>query len=234
MRCHLVIPHTIWPNQAEAAEVTIGLKPAAFSLLLGRGHRQSFEPTPYQEWMGQAFGLADFPAAALQLAARHVDEPAGYWLCADPVHLLVNQRGAELADPRSLAIAADEAEQMVAALNKQFAGDDMHFVVATPERWLLQLHDLPNATFAPLESVFGRSIGEFLPQGADAARWHRRLNEIQMLMYTHPVNDIRAALGRPLINSIWLWGGGMHPLRQSLRKPAEIILSNDVVLATLD
>lgn len=233
MRCHLVIPHAIWPNQSEAAEVTVGLLPPALSLLVGRGVRESFVPISFQDWLGQAFGLSDFPAGPLTLASERPDEPAGYWLRADPVHLAINQRGAEMADPRSLAVSPDEAEQLVAALNKQFAGDDLHFLAATPDRWLLQLHELPNAIFSPLESVYGRSVGEFLPQGADAARWHRRLNEIQMLLYAHPVNDIRAALGQPLINSLWLWGGGIHPLRCSLRKPAELVFSNDSMVATL-
>jgi hypothetical protein len=34
------------------------------------------------------------------------------------------------------------------------------------------------------------------------------LNEIQMLLYTHPVNDEREARGELPVNSVWLWGGG--------------------------
>ena len=32
-----------------------------------------------------------------------------------------------------------------------------------------------------------------------------------MLFHAHPVNRAREAVGRPLINSLWLWGGG-NPL----------------------
>lgn len=233
MRCHLVLPHAIWPNQAESAEVTVGLRADAFSFLAGRGHRQEFSPTPYQDWLGAQFGLSDFPAGPLTLAAEHPEESAGYWLRADPVHLVVNQRGAEMADPHSLAVTPDEAEQLTTELNKHFAGDDMFFLAATPQHWLLQTHEAPQAGFAPLDTVYGRSIGEFMPEGEDAARWHRRLNEIQMLLFNHPVNDIRATLGQPLINSVWFWGGGFHPLRCALVQPAEYVYSNDTMLATL-
>lgn len=234
MRLQLVIPHAVWPKESEAAEVTVGLKPAAFSLLCGRGTRERFEPLRCLDWLAQAFDLADFPAGPLTLAAEHPDAEAGYWLRADPVHLLANQFGACMADPHGLHVSPDEAEQLVANLNKQFAGDDMLFIAAAPDRWLLRLPEAPQARFAELESVFGNEdIGAFLPQGPDAARWHRRLNEMQMLLYTHPVNDIRASLGQPLINSLWLWGGGAYPLRSDLKKPAEWLMANDPMIAAL-
>jgi hypothetical protein len=40
-------------------------------------------------------------------------------------------------------------------------------------------------------------------------RWHRVFNEVQMLLYEHPVNQAREARGELAINSVWFWGGGI-------------------------
>ena len=34
------------------------------------------------------------------------------------------------------------------------------------------------------------------------------VNELQMLLHEHPVNEQRAAHGQPTVNSVWLWGAG--------------------------
>jgi len=39
-------------------------------------------------------------------------------------------------------------------------------------------------------------------------KWRTLLNEIQMLLFNHPINQQREARNLPMINSGWLWGGG--------------------------
>ncbi|MDR3414241.1 MAG: hypothetical protein P4L87_25315 [Formivibrio sp.] len=233
MRCHLLIPHAVWPNQTESAEVTVGLTLPAFSLLAGRGRCELFTPIPARDWQGQAFGLKDFPAGPLTLLAADACPSPGFWLRADPVHLAINQRGAEVADPKALEVTADEAKQLIDALNVQFADDGLFFLAASPDSWLLRLPAAPDASFTPLESVLGRNMGEFLPQGRDAGRWHQLINEIQMMLYAHPVNDSRAGQGRPLINSLWLWGGGVYPLPEVQPQSTSLIHSDDPLLGAL-
>src|SRR5205814_619298 len=43
---------------------------------------------------------------------------------------------------------------------------------------------------------------------AGASFSHRILNEAQMVLHAHPVNEAREARGEPPINSVWLWGAG--------------------------
>ena len=50
-----------------------------------------------------------------------------------------------------------------------------------------------------------------LPKGADHKAWHMRLNEIQILLHTSPVNAAREARGERPANSVWFWGGGRLP-----------------------
>jgi hypothetical protein len=59
---------------------------------------------------------------------------------------------------------------------------------------------------------------------SDAARLVRRLqNEMQMLLYTHPINDARAARGAPAVNSFWLSGTGDLPANAPPFLPATVI-----------
>jgi hypothetical protein len=70
------------------------------------------------------------------------------------------------------------------------------------------LRGLPTAS---LERVRGQPVDAWLPRAA-AARLVRRLqNEMQMLLYTHPINDARSARGVPVVNSFWLSGTGDLP-----------------------
>jgi hypothetical protein len=56
-------------------------------------------------------------------------------------------------------------------------------------------------------AVVGQALDQLLPEvphDAAATRLLRRLqNEAQMLFYSHPVHDARAAQRRPAVNSIW-------------------------------
>jgi len=47
------------------------------------------------------------------------------------------------------------------------------------------------------------------PAGATAAVLRRLQNEMQMLLYTHPLNDERQAGGLPVVNSFWIDGAGV-------------------------
>jgi hypothetical protein len=48
------------------------------------------------------------------------------------------------------------------------------------------------------------------------------MNETQMLFHEHTVNHMREEAGRPLINSLWFWGGGSLP-EQVARAPQRVI-----------
>lgn len=163
-----------------------------------------------EQWLCMHFAVGkqqDWPVAPLSL------EPfaEGYWLCADPVHLRLSRDQLVLFDAGQLAISMIEAEKIVSDLNRHFAADGFHFVAASPECWLLRLPQAPQIATTPLAQVAGKHVDPFLPKGADSLKWHHTLNEIQMFLYTHPLNDEREMAGKQAINSLWLWGGGVLP-----------------------
>jgi len=59
--------------------------------------------------------------------------------------------------------------------------------------------------------VVGRNLAAWMPEAKAAAPLRRLQNEMQMLLYTHPVNDAREARGLPPVNSFWLSGSGALP-----------------------
>ncbi len=154
----------------------------------------------------------DLPSAALCLLA---DAPAGAhdgcWFHADPVHLRPDRDRLLLFAGAALAPREDEADALVAAFNAHFAADGLYLIAIRPDRWYLRVADQPNLRTCPLYEVVGRDLDTCLPSGPDARAWNRWQNEAQMLFYGHPVNQARETAGRPVINGVWTWGGGVLP-----------------------
>jgi len=165
----------------------------ALELLLARGRSTLEEPQTYEAWLGEAFGVEPLPAGALTASAE------GFWLRADPVHLQL-MRDRMVLLPVS-GLQASEAEQLVATLNRHFAGTH-EFRCAHPDCWVVRT--APAAIDAlPTREVAGKDIDEHLP----GAPWPALLNEIQMALHEHPVNEARELP----VNSVWLWGAGELP-----------------------
>lgn len=196
--------------------------PAALAKWLARSRLTVAPCASHAALLCRAFDLhggeaSDLPTGALGVlgedadAAAEADRAEGFWLHADPVHLLARRTDLVLIDAPQLAIAADEARALVAALNLHFNADGMQFVAPAPTRWYLRLAAPVDLRTTSLEAAAGHSVDPLLPRGADALSFARRCNEAQMLLHAHPVNAARAARGQPEINSLWFWGAGSLP-----------------------
>ena len=150
----------------------------------------------------------DLPDAWLSYQFDTGTVPADAVLRADPVHLRADQSRLLLFDAEHLDITVDEARELSAAFNRHYASDGLRLEFPTPTRGYLHLDAAPAIRTTPLAQVMGRNVDAGLPVGPDARHWHRFLNEVQMLFHDHPVNRAREARGQPLINGLWLWGGG--------------------------
>ncbi|MBV8679893.1 MAG: hypothetical protein JO338_05520, partial [Aquitalea sp.] len=203
MKLTLLMPGLSWLDAHDGAEVCRGLALPALATLLGRGHRQAMPlslSALYQRSLGlSAAGIAARLAAAAGLQGEH-------WLLADPVHVRIDRDRALLADVGVMRLGQDEAAALVASLNRHFAEDGLCFHAPQPGRWLLQLPEASAASFTPLADAVGENVNEHLPSGTRGLHWSRLLNEMQMLLYTHPVNDARELRGELSVNSVWLWG----------------------------
>jgi len=227
---HLVIPDLFLPKDF-AAEVCADLRLPALESLLRRGQSEILAPVELEDLLCEMFGLPcrdDAPIAPISAAFDGLG--AGCWLRADPVHLRL-QRDQMLLLANS-EISAEEAGQMCASLNEYFAGQGMEFFAPHPQRWYVRLDSLPDIRTRPISQVIGGDVRRALPTGADAAHWHRVFNEIQMLLFAHPFNELRDERGVLTINSVWLWGTG-HSENVSLQKNYSNASSDEVLVEML-
>ncbi len=204
----LLVPELIWPEPAD--QFTLGkLAAPGLEWLLARAHLERRPRRPYEVVLADCFGLAAAPFGPLRLLGEGSDDArSGHWLCADPVHLRFHQERIILADAGAFDLETEEAESIVQALNAEFA-DVGRFHAASARRWYLRLNVAVDHPAEPISAVAGRRVnGELEGSALPLARW---LNEVQMFLYCHPVNERRQAAGQPAINSLWLWGGGTLP-----------------------
>ncbi len=202
--------------------------------LLARGIGHAPDPAAEHPFLANFFKLSrtPWPLAALTRALDAEDSRDGVWLRADPAHLRPDIAGARLLAVGTLQLDADEVAALRRTLAPLFGDAGMLLSTPHPDRWYLQL---PPAASLPSLSPPWRSLGEdlraHLPQGPEAARWQRLLNECQMLLHAHPVNQARAASGRATANTLWFWGAGSWPTQISAQVAA--IASDDPLLLAL-
>ena len=112
------------------------------------------------------------------------------------------------------------------ALNAEFA-DIGQFHIASTRRWYLRLNVAVDHPVEPISAVAGRRVdGEINGSALPLTRW---LNEVQMFLHRHPLNERREQTGQPAINSLWLWGGGSLPTAMAANFSA--VFSDDPLAA---
>lgn len=164
---------------------------------------------PHEQVLAQALGLQPrdgmIPWAALEQARAGVDPGAAGWAWVTPAHWEIGTGRIQMVDPASLQLPEDESRALMLAMQPWFAQDGIALQFDTPGRWLARGEPLAELASASLDRVIGTDLGPWLPE-TPALR--RLQNEMQMLLYTHPVNDARTARGLPAVNSFWISGSG--------------------------
>jgi len=184
--------------------------PALERLLAAGKHAWHFESL--EVMLCQQMGVkkqTDWPIAPLCWLGEGNQPEVAYWLRADPVHLVLQRDSFSLGE--CVALSLRDTQTLMAVLNEHFAPDGLQFYVAGSGRWYLHLNIHPEISTSLLETVIGRDISAYFPQGAGGGEWNRLLNEMQMLLHDHPVNQVREAGGELPVNSVWLSGGGVLP-----------------------
>jgi len=232
MPFHLILPGLLWPQKA-LRDTVHDLPLPNLSWLLGRGTLRWQDPLPVEHWLCRELACASHPqhvpAAALRLLGEGGTPDGDLWLCADPVHLRIDQGRAHLFGG-SLDITRDEMQQLGDALRPHFA-DVGDYHVGTSGHGYLRLRKAPRLVTTPPSAAAGR--GNLLPSGEDASQWLRLVNEAQMLLHALPLNARREDEGRPRLNSVWLWGAGSLPPPLVAAGEYEQLLGNHPMLKGL-
>ena len=151
--------------------------------------------------------LAAFAAATLGL---HCPTEHG-WAFLDAVHWQISQGQVNLSVPAP--ITAYESEALREAMQPFLTQDGIHLHPYSPGRWLAHASVFKHLSSVSLDRVNGQRIDHWLQPSSiaaqtDAERLLRRLqNEMQMLFYTHAINDHRSVA----LNSVWFSGTGELP-----------------------
>jgi hypothetical protein len=183
-----------------------------FEWLLRIASRQG-SVRPWRTAICASAGRPDFSRLApAEVAARgRIPEPAAAasWL-ATPVHLEARLDHVRLSNAGLLSLAPDERAAWCSEFSRAF-GPDLALIEAGARGFLLS--GLPTLRARTLDPAFllGADIMPGLPQGPDATVLRRLGAEIDMWLHGSELNRDREKRRRPVISSLWLWGGNADP-----------------------
>ena len=188
------------------------------------GNAESLSP-PHERALAQALGLASeetpdglIPWAASD-AAKALQAGGGKaWAWITPCHWAMGHLHATLSDPAALALREDESRELLSIMQPYFETDGITLHYMAPERWLAEGELFRKLPTASLDRVLARNVDGWLPDSRPAAPLRRLQNEMQMLLYTHPFNDVRGSRGQMPVNSFWMSGTGESLTRREAEK----------------
>ncbi len=174
------------------------------------GSADSLSP-PHERAVASLLGWQQLPDGLLPWAARCAPEAGSQaWAWVSLCHWVMGREQASLSDPQALHISPQESDALLQTMRPYFESEGITLHAARPGHWLGQgkVFEQPSAS---LDRVIARNVDPWLPAGPDARLLRRLQNEMQMLLYTHPVNQAREERGAPLINSLWFSASGRLP-----------------------
>lgn len=216
---HLLIPYAA--SHAEGCQAVLAtLKLPNLQKLLHRlsalppdtGNELCWSP-PHERALAGALGLPVaeglIPWAALK-AKTHPELASlkGAWAFVTLCHWQASMHEVTLRQIPMQDLSPAESDTLLAAMRPFFAQDGIALYPDEPGRWLAQ-----GAVFAGLPSaspdrVLGRNLAPWMPTAAQASSLIRLMSEMQMLLYTHALNNAREARGALPVNAIWISGTG--------------------------
>ena len=179
---------------------------------------------PHERVLARAAGLwpgdGRVPGAAWQLRRQGEDPGEAAWAWITPCHWAVGQDHIRMQPPEALSLAEDESRALLAAMQPYFEEDGLALRYEQPTRWLARGEPLRALACASLDRVSGSVVDEWLPRAPEARPLRRLQQEMQMLLYTHAVNEAREARGLPPVNSFWVSGAGALAAGATPAEPA--------------
>jgi hypothetical protein len=211
-----------WLAQAKRVDVQVDAVQEPLLATLSPPHERAWAKAV--GWPAQD-GCLPWAARAAAESGLAASDAAKGWAFINLCNWHVSNGQVTLGDPAYLQIDEATDDTLLKAMQNFFAEDGIRLHPYKPGQWLAQSHlfvDLPTAS---LDRVIGRNIDPWLVGShvaadalSPAAKLLRRLqNEMQMLLYTHPVNDSR----RLTINSFWVHGTGA--LSPTTRREPQVV-----------
>ena len=135
-------------------------------------------------------------------------------------------------------ISSEEAAVLIGFLQKELGGNGISFFPGVSYRHLLKMKGgNKHIITTPPHDVIGDDFRKHLvrPENEEGKETAERLNALIIksmeLLDGHPVNTARAAAGKDVANSIWLWSPGYRPKMQTLAEQFPQIKTGSVISA---
>ena len=117
-----------------------------------------------------------------------------------------------MLDYSSGEISTEEASQLIEAVAKELNTDVIKFYPGISYRHLTVWDGgSTNVNLTPPHDISDRKIGDYLPKGDGADILLDMMKRSEEILVNHPVNKKRAAEGKNMATSIWVWGEGTKP-----------------------
>ena len=168
-------------------------------------------------------GQIPWAAHALSLSNAYGYQSSQAWAQITPSFWHVGVDQIQMLHPDGLNLSEADSRTVLEAVRPYFAEDCITLHYDQPTRWYAQSELFNHLATASLDRVVGRNVNAWMPEGAQAAPLRRLQNEMQMLLYTHPVNDRRQAAGQLAVNSFWVSGAGVLPFISPPTSPLTVL-----------
>ena len=192
---------------------------------------------PYERVLARELGLpADdgcTPWAAWQVRTAGRDAGDRAWAFITPCHWRVGTGHVAMDHPHNLQLAAQDSRNLLAAMQPYFEADGIALEYDAPTQWLAHGEIFRGLPTASLDRVVGRTIDDWMPRTPRAGPLRRLQQEMQMLLYTHEVNEARERGGLQPVNSFWISGAGALPPAPAATAPPGLRVVNDLRDAAL-
>ncbi len=125
---------------------------------------------------------------------------------ATPLHAALGLTDLTLLDPSQLQLSEAGSRALCAACDAHVREDGLRLEYVSACEWrIVTDRDIKVLAERP-DWIVGEAMRPNLPRGDDGRLVERWMNELQMLLFNHPVNAARAERRLPPVNVVWLWG----------------------------
>ncbi len=218
----LLLPGSLPPDRATLKALCEGLA----ELPEIAAHLQGATITDYAgSWSDAEREAAGAPGdlhdgVALAKEVLQTRDQAATVATATPFHAALGLADLTPADPSKLSLSPDESRSLCEAADAHMReqGVRLHFVDTA--RWLVTCNRTVQVLTERPDWIVGELLRPNLPRGRDARLVERWMNELQMLLHSHPVNIAREERRLPPVNLVWLWGFGSTSNADAHRLPS--------------
>lgn len=163
-----------------------------------------------------------FPWAAREVALQGWGDPTRPWARITPVHWALGTEQVRMAPPQTLVLDDTPSRTLFDAVRPLFESEGFEWHYAGPLSWFTSHPSLDGLPCASLDRVAGRSVDPWMSQDPRSRLLRRLQNEVQMLLYRHPLNEARESQGLMPVNSFWMSDCGSLPVPQVHLLPGDV------------